>query len=65
MNYLVHVYSLLCALEITAFGKKRGDFSFIFHPFVQLTFCFLLFYSFPESVMFSSKLFTHKEVVRL
>jgi len=26
MNYLAHVYRLLCALEAAAFGKKRGDF---------------------------------------
>lgn len=44
MNYLVHIYSLLCALETTAFGKKRGDFFHLFSIFLYSS-LFVLFFS--------------------
>lgn len=61
MNYLVHIYRLLCALEATGFGKKREMvclFSFLLYSFI------FVFCPFPESAMFSSMFFVHMKIVR-
>lgn len=63
MNYLVHVYSLLCALEAIAFGKKRG-FLVCFPSFCVSHFLFSSFLSFSWVCQVFSKLFTCKQVVR-
>lgn len=53
----------LCTWNYSLWKEKRR-FLVHFPFFCTGHFFFLLFYPFPESVMFSSKLFTHKEVVR-